>query len=187
VRSGFRRTSGRSHLPEEDLDGFQQLPDLPGQGGRSFLCGAIAQFASNHDTGANRVFADGGDAAGDGSRRVLDEVRQDVGIEQVAMAAISKIDRFGRQIPISGKSSSKGLPSGQQRQQGTMLNRIDDQAVSFLRKMASLPGNSNSRGMRNAWFRPFLNRRTWRASDTGASFIRTIGICLGIGYQIAAS
>jgi hypothetical protein len=51
--------------------------------------------------------------------------------------------------------------------------------ISFspsLRRMASSPGSSNWRGMRTAWFRPFLTSLTCSLQGHGHS----VGICSGI-------
>src|SRR3984893_5836818 len=52
---------------------------------------------------------------------------------------------------------------------GSMTRRLP----SF-RMMASSPGNSNSRGIRTALFRPFLKTLTWRS---GLVLVRLDGIC----------
>ena len=72
-----------------------------------------------------------------------------------------------------------GTQSGQQperpRRTGSITNRS-----SSLRRMASSPSSSNSGGMRNAWFRPLRNSRTWRSGSRLGLLGEFDGICRSI-------
>src|SRR5580704_10166854 len=75
---------------------------------------------------------------------------------------------------MGGKSSGNGASFANRASRdfvgtGSMTSR----SPSF-RMMASSPGNSNSRGIRTALFRPFLKTLTWRS---GPVLARVVGIC----------
>src|ERR1700732_3163483 len=75
---------------------------------------------------------------------------------------------------MGGKSSGNGASCANKASRdfvgtGSMTRRLP----SF-RMMASSPGNSNSRGIRTALFRPFLKTLTWRS---GLVLAGSDGIC----------
>jgi len=75
---------------------------------------------------------------------------------------------------MGGKSSGNGASFANKASRdfvgtGSMTSR----SPSF-RMMASSPGNSNSRGILTALFRPFLKTLTWRS---GLVLVRSFGIC----------
>src|SRR5262245_4376748 len=108
------------------------------------------------------------------SMRVSYEVGHDVGIEQIAhQRSIGSVASSG----TGGNFSSIGfsLSSTARRDFGgvrSMINRSP-----FLRMMASFPGSSNSRGIRTAWFLPFLNSFTCCSRFL---CFRLSGICFSI-------
>jgi len=80
---------------------------------------------------------------------------------------------------MGGKSSLSGARVASRARSdfggaGSIISRVP----SF-RMMASSPGNSNSRGIRTAWFRPFLKTLTCRCAIFAAPF----GICLSIWHR----
>src|SRR5260370_31774453 len=86
------------------------------------------------------------------SLRVADEIRNDVGIEQVTHQGSTG---SGGKSRMGGKSSGSGARDANTANRdlggaGSMINR----SPSF-RMMASSPQNSNSRGSRTARLRPF--------------------------------
>ncbi len=85
---------------------------------------------------------------------------------------------------MGGKSSRNGASFANRASRdlvgtGSMTSR----SPSF-RMMASSPGNSNSRGMRTALFRPFLKTLTWRSRPVLA---RLIGICQAYAKEVSLS
>src|SRR5208283_2443643 len=109
---------------------------------------------------ANLGFADPADFGGDAALRMADEVGNDVRIEAVAHQSST---RSGGASGIGGKSSSIGERRASTASRdlggaGSMISRFPS-----LRMIASSPGSSNSRGMRTAWLRPFLNSLTCRS------------------------
>src|SRR6187402_3420824 len=51
--------------------------------------------------------------------------------------------------------------------------------------IASRPGSSNSRGIRTAWLRPFLKRRTWR-EEVGTGIITSGNQHMTMAYASAS-
>ncbi len=51
---------------------------------------------------------------------------------------------------------------------GLVLMGVITRVLPIWRISASLPGNSNSLGIRTAWLAPLRNKRTWRAGDSTA-------------------
>ena len=128
---------------------------------RAASFGAIAQFSGNDDAGRNQLLADFGDMCGDRALGVPDEVRQDIGIEKEHG---QKATGFGAGSSICPKSSSIDASlSSRARSEGAATGSMMMREPS-LRMMASSPGSSNSRGIRTAWLRPFLNNLTWRST-----------------------
>ena len=81
--SKFSIHSVRRHVEGVDIDSCQNGFDLGRKAIRAFLEGAKAELGSDNDAGANRFFANISDAGEDPPLRVSDQIREDVGVEQV--------------------------------------------------------------------------------------------------------
>ena len=91
------------------------------------------------------------------------EVRKDVRIEKVERRH-SELDWFGDGARNCWKLLIERLELRQNPQKRRTRHRLDDQARAFLAQRCRAPGQSSiSRGIRNAWLRPFLKRRTCRS------------------------
>ena len=85
----------------------------------------------------------------------------------------SKLDGIRRRVGIGENSSSIGASVASSASSGSRWGGLDDSAFHpSLRMIASSPGNSNSRGMRIAWFRPFLKSLPCAPAGSRPSFRR---------------
>src|SRR5262249_8919177 len=103
---------------------------------------------------------------------MVDEIRNDVGVEQVAHDQRSTGSGGGSSISGNRSSSPSSSfhfaitarnafrePPGAA---GSIISRSPSLPIT-----ASVPGNSNSRGIRTAWFCPLRNSLTWRSGIAG--------------------
>jgi hypothetical protein len=70
----------------KNIEGVEQLIYACGQDRRTALGCAITEFGGDNDAGGERVAfygREGGDPGGDLALRILEEVGQDVGVEEV--------------------------------------------------------------------------------------------------------
>ena len=127
--------------------------DLSLEPRRSAFLGSVTEFGGNDDAGADLGFADFANPLQHQSRRVANEVRDYIGIKQVARQISTCL---GGGSGIGGNSSSIGWSvASNSSSDPSATGSIISREPSF-RIITSSPGSSNSRGIRTAWFRPFL-------------------------------
>src|SRR5262249_59362225 len=134
---------------------------------RSLFRGSVTQFCRDDDAAADLRLADPVDMFGRRAARMADQVGDDVGVEQVTRQSSTG---SGGGSEIGGNSSSGGARVANSASRdfggaGSMMSLSPS-----LRMIASSPGSSNSRGMRTAWFRPFLKSLTCRSDIIASSF-----------------
>src|SRR6266849_1623668 len=153
------------HLEGENVQGAKYRLELRREPWRCLLRSPVAQFRGDDDARADLCLAYLADVLGYPALRVSDEVGDNVGIEQVTHQSSTG---SGAKSGIGGKSSSSGtrVSSSASKDFGGVGSMI--RLSPSLRMMASSPGSSNSRGMRTAWFRPFLKSLTCRCGVTAA-------------------
>src|SRR5674476_20172 len=127
----------------------------------------ITQFRRHDDAGAHLGLANRADGLRHLALRVTDKIADHIGIEQIAH---QNLTGSSASSAIGGKSSSRGdsvdnTASRDLGGVGSMVSRSPS-----LRIMASSPGSSNSRGIRTAWLRPFLNSFTCRSELIACSW-----------------
>src|SRR5207302_579287 len=132
---------------------------------RAAFGAAVAQLGRDDDAGAEVVLAYINDPPRRLALRVSDQVGQDIGIQHVARH--SARSGAGTGSSMRGNSSSSGVIDFSKAirprlRTGSITRRSPSRCM-----MASLPGSSNSTGMRTAWLRPLRNNRTSLSSDMG--------------------
>jgi len=122
---------------------------------------------------ADLCLANPADVIGDSTPRVADEIGNHLGTKEVANQSSAGSDAASR---IGGNSSSRAgrVAISASKDFGGVGSMISISASSCM--TAPSLGSSNSRGMRTAWFRPFLKSLTTAAPPAGIC----ISIC-GIG------
>jgi hypothetical protein len=106
--------------------------------------------------------------------QVIDPGKLPLAVEQAAHQS-STGSKSSSGIGGNASSSGERFASTASRDLGSAGSMI--KRSPSLRMMASLPGNSNSRGIVTAWFRPFLNRLT-RRSLTAPRLLRQSSQCM---------
>src|SRR5216684_4340399 len=162
------------HLEGENVQGAKYRLELRREPWRCLLRSPVAQFRGDDDACADLCLAYLADVLGYPALRMADEIGDDVGIEQVAH---QNSTGPGAGSGIGGNSSSSGarVANSASRDVGGAGSIIS--LAPSLRMMASSPGSSNSRGIRTAWFRPFLKSLTRRSGITVASYGLFLSIC----------
>src|SRR5215207_9912160 len=110
-----------------------------------------------------------------------------------AGSARSEFDRLGGKILDRREFFVDRLQGGQDLKERFPRRRLDDETLAFLAHDRIRALSSNSRGIRTAWFRPFLNSLTLRPEVASACGIgRDIGrasrsVNLNAGHYSAAA
>src|SRR5208283_17223 len=134
---------------------------------RAALRAAISKLGRHDDACAHVALTNSGYALCDPAFRVLDQVRNDVRVQQIAGQNI--FSGAGGRSSISGKASSRGFivsrsPNRPRLRVGSSTRRSPSR-----RMIASSPGSSNSTGIRTAWLRSFRNNLTCRVAPMPSS------------------
>jgi len=145
----------------QDFERAEHRLELTRQPERTFLLSAEAQLRRGDDARADVRFPNAADVLDYRPLRIADKIGDDVRVEKI---------RHLKSTGLGGASSIAGKLSSMRSSPAKTLNSERGAAGSIIslspsrRMIASAPGSSNSRGIRTAWFLPFLKSLTCRAS-----------------------
>ena len=158
-------------VQRQDLQARQHLVDALLETRGTLFLGPEAELAGNDDARADRRLTDDSKPLVHETSWIPDEFRKSVGVQQIT--EVNHLQRStsssGGGSSISGKSSSRGSHEAASSNRDGLRTGSTTRRFPSLRRRASLPGSSKSRGIRNAWFRPFRNNRTIRSVCTASS------------------